>query len=96
MTPKILARALAISAVSATAFGVHAQTGQPSTAPGDTRGTDALAAAFKRADANQDGRLTREEAARIPAIADRFDTYDKDKDGLLSLDELGAALVPPR
>ncbi len=47
----------------------------------------AAADAFKRADANQDGKLSRDEAARLPAIAAKFDELDKDKDGSLSLDE---------
>jgi Ca2+-binding EF-hand superfamily protein len=50
-------------------------------------------AAFKRADANQDGKLSREESATIPAIAEKFDQLDKDKDGFLSLAEFTAGLV---
>jgi len=93
---RIALQALAVVAVSAAAFGVQAQTSQPMPATPDAKGTDAIAAAFKRADANQDGKLTREEAARIPAIADKFDQYDKDKDGQLSLEELSASMAPAK
>ena len=89
-------QALAALAVCAAACGVQAQTSQPMPATGDAKGTDAIAAAFKRADANQDGKLSREEAARIPAVADKFDQYDKDKDGLLSMEELSASVAPAK
>jgi hypothetical protein len=44
-------------------------------------------AAFRRADTNKDGRLSREEAAALPAILARFDELDGNKDGYLSLEE---------
>ena len=56
-------------------------------------GDKAAADAFKRADTNQDGKLSREEAARLPAIAAKFDELDKDKDGLLSLEEFMAGYM---
>lgn len=46
-----------------------------------------LAAAFKRADTDQDGRLNREEAEHFPALAERFDQIDANHDQFLSLDE---------
>lgn len=48
-------------------------------------------AAFQRADTNADGRLSKEEAARMPAIGAKFAELDKNKDGFLSLDEFSAA-----
>ena len=42
-----------------------------------------------RADANQDGKLSREEAP--PALSERFDELDADGDGFLSADEIRAA-----
>lgn len=69
----------------------QAQTAPPAQTP-ETRATEALTAAFKRADANGDGKLTREESARLPAVADRFDDYDKDGDGVLTLAELAAGM----
>jgi hypothetical protein len=53
-------------------------------------------AAFKRADANGDGKLSKEEAARLPAIAAKFDELDKDKDGTLSLSEFMAGYEAPK
>ncbi|HEY6134521.1 MAG TPA: hypothetical protein VIW70_11125 [Rubrivivax sp.] len=52
---------------------------------------DAVTAAFKRADSNGDGKLSKAEAAIFPVIAERFDTLDKDNDGFLTLGEFSAA-----
>lgn len=43
-----------------------------------------------RADANGDGVISREEAAKYPRLAARFDQLDRNKDGKLSADELPA------
>lgn len=43
-----------------------------------------LQEAFARADKNRDGKLSKEEAAVMPAIAEVFDKADVDKDGFLS------------
>jgi len=93
----LLPRALSVIALTAAACGIQAQT---STTPGTTTSpataADRLDAIFKRVDANQDGKLSKEEAARLPSIAERFDQLDKDKDGMLSLDELKAAAEPAK
>lgn len=47
----------------------------------------AMEAAFARADVNGDGKLTRAEAAHLPAIEARFDELDTNHDGFLSVDE---------
>jgi hypothetical protein len=48
---------------------------------------------FKRADANGNGRLTREEATKgMPLVARDFDRIDANKDGGVTLEELEAAL----
>jgi Ca2+-binding EF-hand superfamily protein len=59
----------------------------------DKGGADkaAIEAAFKRADTNGDGKLSKEESARLPEVQANFDTLDKDKDGSLSLAEFMAA-----
>jgi Ca2+-binding EF-hand superfamily protein len=46
-----------------------------------------LQEAFARADINTDGKLSKEEAAVMPAIAEAFDKADVDKDGFLSKEE---------
>ena len=50
----------------------------------------AIEAAFTKADANGDGKLSKEEAAKLPAIAAKFDMLDKNKDGVLDLAEFAA------
>ncbi|HJV70613.1 EF-hand domain-containing protein [Ideonella sp.] len=56
----------------------------PPTAAGPDSGPSGL---FAKADTNHDGKLSREESKMLPAIADKFDMIDKDKDGSLSLAE---------
>jgi Ca2+-binding EF-hand superfamily protein len=55
----------------------------------------AVEAAFNRADANGDGKLSRDEASQLPAIALKFDDLDKNKDGFLSMEEFSAILKTP-
>jgi Ca2+-binding EF-hand superfamily protein len=44
---------------------------------------------FNEADANKDGQLSLDEVqAKMPRLADRFSAIDKDKNGLLSKEEL--------
>ncbi|MFT3718688.1 hypothetical protein [Pseudorhodoferax sp.] len=43
--------------------------------------------AFGRADTDGDGRLSREEAQRLPAVAERFDEIDANHDRVLSREE---------
>lgn len=83
-------RSLTIAAVLALASGLAlAQNTQP--APkGGAQDRAALEAAFSRADANTDGKLSKEEAARMPAIATKFADLDKDKDGFLSVEEFSS------
>jgi len=56
---------------------------------------EAIEAAFARADANGDGKLSRDEAQRFPEIAARFDELDRDHDGFLSLIEFSVGATPP-
>jgi EF hand len=67
----------------------------PQAAAPTAAGKSDAAAAFKRADANGDGKLSKEGTASLPAIAARFDDFDKDKDGFLSMDEFMAATAAP-
>ncbi len=47
----------------------------------------ALETAFARADVNSDGKLSREEASRLPVISAKFDELDVNHDDALSLGE---------
>lgn len=80
---QMLNRTAAIIALSSTAWGVSAQTAAEPSAKEKT----ALEAAFTRADANADNKLSKEEASRLPAISARFADLDKNKDGALSIAE---------
>jgi EF hand len=62
---------------------------------GDKPGDKNMAeAAFQRADADKDGKLSKAEAAKLPAVAARFDELDADKDGSLSMAEYMAGVAP--
>ena len=91
------ARRIATVTLAALALGaptlVAAQTQQPAPKPAvkdAAKDMAAVEAAFKRADANSDGKLSKAEAANLPTIASRFDELDKDKDGVLNLAEFAA------
>lgn len=56
----------------------------------DAKARMAAEAAFTKADVNGDGKLSKEEAAKLPAIAAKFDKLDADKDGSLTLAEFAA------
>jgi len=49
---------------------------------------DKGAAAFKKADKDNDGTLDKAEAKVMPGVAKNFDAIDADKDGTVSLDEV--------
>ena len=51
-----------------------------------------LQAAFKKADTDNDGTLTRDEAKSMPRVAKHFAAIDTDKDGTVSLDEIRASM----
>ncbi len=78
-----------------TVLSVQAQSmgaGTPSTTVGPT-GTSQVAEAFKRADADGDGNLSREEANQLPAVAQRFEQLDANNDGKLSRKEFDEGLA---
>lgn len=80
-------------------LSAQAQTA-PAAAPAEPAAKETTAeaaeAAFRRADANSDGRLSRQEAAALPAVAEKFAEIDRDKDGAISMAEYMAAVAPPR
>jgi EF hand len=92
---KILRSATFIAALAAalplTAMAQQAQPAQPGQQPS----ASAPEVAFMRADANGDGKLSKTEAARMPAVAAKFDALDKDKDGMLSMGEFMTAFEAP-
>ncbi|MBS0317167.1 MAG: EF-hand domain-containing protein [Proteobacteria bacterium] len=51
------------------------------------------AASFERADANHDGKLSRNEAAAIPWLEQHFDEADANHDGSVTRDEYNKALT---
>lgn len=70
-----------------------ARTATQMSAPASAAGQEAIAA-FARADANKDGRLSPKEAELLPAVAQRFDMLDSNRDGFLSREEFDKALKP--
>lgn len=74
---------IASAAVLAPFFSVHAE---------QERGTR-LEAAFKKADGDSDGKLTRDEARSMRRVAKNFDAIDADKDGGVTLDEIRAGMM---
>jgi hypothetical protein len=47
-------------------------------------------ALFARIDTNSDGKVSKDEAARMPGVATRWEELDKNKDGALSREEFVA------
>lgn len=74
-----------------TAAAVRAQTAPGAAIPSNRATSQDLEAAFKRADLNQDGKLSRQEAERFPAVAQRFEQIDSNRDTFLSLEEFSQA-----
>jgi hypothetical protein len=58
--------------------------------PNEGTGKD-VAAAFQRADTNRDGKLSRQETERFPALLPRFEQIDSNGDHFLSPDEFSRA-----
>ena len=65
---------------------------QSTAAPAAPASDAEVTAAFVKADKNGDGKLTREEAAALPAVAVSFDRIDADKDGTVSSAEFAKAM----
>ncbi len=63
-----------------------ANTNPPLQAQGSQAGV-----AFTRADANKDGKLSAKEAVMLPAISEKFEALDSNKDKFLSLEEFALA-----
>ena len=88
-----LKRTLVGAALTGAAFAVMAGGTQPSTGStgaGPAPKSASTDADFAKADANGDGKLSKEEAASVPAIAAKFEQLDKDKKGYLPREEFVA------
>ena len=92
-SPRLQVRHILAVSLGALAIAAQAQ-GTAAPSADSTPAANSTTAAFTRADSNADGKLTKQEAARLPAIASRFDELDKDKDGVLTSAEFdtGAAM----
>ena len=51
-----------------------------------------ISATFQQADKNGDGKLSRQEATALPAVADNFDKVDANADGSVSAEEFNKAM----
>lgn len=80
----VLRRAAQVLGLSAAclASGAWAQNAMP-----ERSKASPTAQAFLRADADRDGKLSKEEATRLPAIADKFTLLDRNGDGFLDPEE---------
>lgn len=52
-------------------------------------------ATFESLDANADGRISKEEAAVNTSVTEQFSKYDKNGNGFIERDEVGAANTAP-
>jgi hypothetical protein len=93
---KFNAMSMAIIALAAWQIGsAYAQTPPPAAKPAaPSADTARYLEAFERADKNADSKLSKEEAENLPAIAQRFEQIDVDKDGSISKAEYLEALKP--
>ena len=99
MTGLTLLTALAITALASAAHAQSAASANPnqallvlaSTSQGGSSAQArrlAIDAAFDRADSNHDGRLDRQEAEHLPAVAQDFEQVDSNHDQFISREEL--------
>jgi hypothetical protein len=96
MTQRIPFLPAAVAAVVLAGASVAAiAQSQPAASEPSARARLAVEAAFNRADNNNDGKLSRDEAGHLPAIALKFDDLDTNKDSFLSMEEFGAVLNTP-
>ncbi|MBL8389827.1 MAG: EF-hand domain-containing protein [Hydrogenophaga sp.] len=83
---------LGLASVSAFAQSTAAPASPEPSTSSSTSGASDAKAAFAKADTNGDGKLSKDEAAMLPAISANFDKADANKDGSLSASEFAKAL----
>jgi hypothetical protein len=91
----LLALAVLPVMVAGAALTAYAQSQPAIEQPVAAKDKFLVESAFSKVDTNGDGKLTRSEAARVPAIAAKFDALDRDKDGVLSLEEFAVGFTAP-
>jgi hypothetical protein len=84
---------VALAAVAQTAAPQAPAATPKATAAPSAKDKASMEVAFSRADVNGDGKLSKEEAARMPAIASKFEELDANKDGSLSMDEFSVGYM---
>jgi EF hand len=72
----------------------HAQAQAPAAPSAAGADNAKMTEAFDRADKNRDGSLTKDEADSLPAVAQRFEQIDSDKNGAISKKEFEEAVKP--
>lgn len=95
-------RALIIATAAAWSVGAAAQGAQP--APGTppsaqqpgTAISPTMQAAFKKADADGDGKVSRDEGAKAGMAGDKFDSLDRNRDGSLDIAEFSVSMAPTK
>ena len=80
--------ALALCTAGVAFSAVQAQT--PDSPPHVSKGEQLAALQFKLLDSNHDGKLSRDEVALFPRLADAFDAADSNHDGFVDLEEIRA------
>ena len=78
--------ALALCAASVAFTAVQAQT--PDRPPPVSQGEQLAVLQFKLLDTNPDGKLSRDEVALFPRLADAFDAADSNHDGFVDFEEI--------
>lgn len=92
-TPLVLALACALGAAAVTAIAQQMPSDPP--APGEPgapppKGHGPMMGGFMRLDTNHDGKISREEAAKDPKLAAKFDQLDVNHDGFLDRSDFEA------
>lgn len=92
MNAKFVALLLASAcALAGMAYAQDAAPANPAPAVDSAAPTRHAHVTFKQADANHDGKLTRDEAQAMPWVYKHFDEIDSNHDGYITRDELRAA-----